>query len=77
MQCEAFYAGVQCVTVYDKVIWPETMVDNRNQLAKPDKIDIMEKLSKNQRIDSAYKPFGDGHSADKIVSYINEWENNK
>ena len=35
------------------------------------------KLSKNQRIDSAYKPFVDGHSADKIVSYINEWENNK
>ena len=34
LQCEAFYAGVQCVFVLDYVVWPETMVDNRNQLAK-------------------------------------------
>lgn len=77
LQCEAFYAGVQCITVYDKVIWPETMVDNRNQLAKPDKNDILEKLSKEQKIDSNYKPFGDGHSADKIVKHINDWESCK
>ena len=35
LQCEAFYAGVQCVFILDYVAWPETMVGNRNQLAKP------------------------------------------
>ena len=77
LQCEAFFAGVQCVTIYDKVVWPETMVNNRNQLAKPNKDDILEKLSKKQVIDDTYKPFGDGHSVDKIVNYINEWEKNR
>ena len=31
LQREAFFAGKQCVTVFDYVAWPETMVDNRNQ----------------------------------------------
>ena len=48
LQCEAFYAGVQCVFVLDYVVWPETMVGNRNQLAKADHKDILEKLSREQ-----------------------------
>ena len=32
----------------DHVVWPETMVDNRNQLARPDKNDILKKLSAEQ-----------------------------
>ena len=74
LQCEAFYAGVQCVFILDYVVWPETMVDNRNQLAKPNHIDILEKLSKKQHIDKNYQPFGDGHSAEKICEIINKWE---
>ena len=74
LQCEAFFAKVQCVTIYDKVCWPETMVDNRNQLAKADKNDILNKLSKKQIINDEYQPFGDGHSAENIVRYINSWE---
>lgn len=70
LQCEAFYAGVQCVLVMDYVVWPETMVDNRNQLAKPDKNDILAKLSKQQHIDPNYQPFGDGHAAEKITDII-------
>lgn len=35
LQREAFFAGKKCVTVLDFVLWPETMVGNRNQLAKP------------------------------------------
>lgn len=77
LQCEAFYAGVQCVFILDYVVWPETMTGNRNQLAKADHKDILKKLSKEQTIDSAYQPFGNGHAAEKIVKIIGEWERNK
>lgn len=77
LQCEAFYAGVQCVFVLDFVVWPETMVNNRNQLAKADHKDILEKLSAIQTIDPAYQPFGNGHAAEKICRIINEWERNR
>lgn len=70
LQCEAFYAGVQCVLVMDYVVWPETMVDNRNQLAKPDRRDILEKLSREQHVDPGYQPFGDGHAAEKMTELI-------
>lgn len=71
LQREAFFAGKQCVTVFDYVGWPETMVDNRNQLAKPDKTDILKKLSKEQKVTET-SVFGDGNSALKIVKYLNE-----
>lgn len=74
LQCEAFYAGVQCVFVFDHVAWPETMVDNRNQLAKADRKDILDKLSKKQIIDLRYKPFGDGHAAEKICEVLRTWK---
>jgi len=70
LQREAFFANKQCVTVFNSVIWPETMVGNRNQLARPNKNDILEKLNKQQYIDSEYRPFGDGHSAEKICSEL-------
>ena len=70
LQCEAFYAGVQCVLVMDYVVWTETMVDNRNQLAKPDRKDILEKLSREQHVDPSYQPFGDGHAAEKMTELI-------
>lgn len=72
LQCEAFYAGVQCVCVLDYVVWPETMVGNRNQLAKADHQDILLKLSEKQTIDKTYNPFGDGNAAEKICKIINE-----
>lgn len=74
LQCEAFFAGVQCVFVFDHVAWPETMVGNRNQLAKANKQDILAKLSKSQQIDPLYKPFGDGHAAERICDVIREWK---
>lgn len=76
LQCEAFYAGVQCIFVFDKVVWPETMIGNRNQLAKPDHKDILKKLVKEQVIDPTYQPFGNGHSAEKICKIIRKWERN-
>ena len=74
LQCEAFYAEVQCVFVLDYVVWPETLVGNRNQLAKADHADILQKLSAEQTVDPTYQPFGDGHAAEKICDIIREWE---
>lgn len=72
LQCEAFYAGVQCVFVFDYVAWPETMVGNRNQLAKAEHKDILNKLSSEQTVDPAYQPFGDGHAAERICDIVME-----
>ena len=73
VQREAFFAGKPCVTVLDFVVWPETMRDGCNRLAKPDKADILAKLSAPVTFDPAYQPFGDGHSAEKIVEIIKEF----
>lgn len=73
LQREAFFAKKQCVTVFDKVGWPETMVDNCNQLARPDKDDILAKLSAPCNFKDDYQPFGDGHSAEKIVKEIRDY----
>ena len=53
------------------------MVYNRNQLAKPNKEDILEKLSAKQYVDKDYKPFGDGHAAEKITQLITEFFENR
>lgn len=74
LQCEAFFAGKQCVTVFDRVIWPQTMVGNRNQLAKPSAEDILEKLRHSQIIDESYRPFGDGHSAERIIEIMENYK---
>lgn len=73
VQREAFFAKKPCVTVLDFVVWPETMRDNCNQLARPDQADILSKLSAEITFDPAYQPFGDGHSAEKIVKRIKEF----
>ena len=77
LQCEAFFAGVQCLSIFDYVIWPETMTGNRNQLAKPDKEDILQKLSAEQTIDPDYQPFGDGHAAEKICDVLKRCRRNQ
>lgn len=70
LQREAFFAKKKCVTVFDCVIWPETMVDGRNVLSKPDFDDIINKLKSPQVISDDYMPFGDGHSGEKIVDAL-------
>lgn len=72
LQREAFFAGKQCVTVLDFVVWPETMIGNRNQLARPEHNDIVSKLSVEQQIDPNSKPFGDGHAAEFISAHMLE-----
>ncbi len=75
LQREAFFAKKPCVTVFDWVGWPEVMVNGYNQLAKPKKEDILEKLGKKIIFDEKYKPFGDGNSAAKISDLIEEYLN--
>ncbi|MDE6590490.1 MAG: UDP-N-acetyl glucosamine 2-epimerase, partial [Oscillospiraceae bacterium] len=75
LQREAFFAHKPCVTVFDYAGWPETMVNHCNQLAKPDKTDILTKLGEEACFDPAYCPFGDGHSAEKIVEHIQAYFN--
>ena len=72
LQREAFFAGKKCVTVFDHVVWPETMVHNRNQLAKTACEDILEKLQIEQIIDPEYHPFGDGHAGEKITKLLTD-----
>lgn len=72
LQREAFFAAKKCVTVLDFVVWPETMVGNRNVLSKPKAGEILEKLTEDQIVDESYKPFGDGHAAEKIVKILEE-----
>lgn len=75
LQTEAFFAGKKCVTVLNFVVWASTMVDNRNELAKPNKYDILEKLNHEQVIDPNYQPFGDGNAAKKIVEAMLQYDN--
>lgn len=73
VQREAFFAGKPCVTVLNFVVWPETMKDGCNCLAKPQREDILNKLALPVTFDSNYHPFGDGHSAEKIVAIIQKY----
>lgn len=77
VQREAFFAGKKCVTVLDFEVWPETMRDGRNVLAKPDRDDILKKLSQPQTIAPSYQPFGDGHAAGKMCKILNDWSNKR
>ncbi|HSK67858.1 MAG TPA: UDP-N-acetylglucosamine 2-epimerase (non-hydrolyzing) [Candidatus Limnocylindria bacterium] len=70
VQREAFFAGKQCVTILDFVCWPETMTDNRNRLAAPDRDAILAALGREMRVDPAYRPFGDGHACEKITDVL-------
>ena len=74
LQREAFFAEKKCVTILNFVCWPETMVDNRNELSRPLADEIVITLSHEQIINSGYLPFGDGHSAEKIVHALENYD---
>ncbi len=73
LQREAFFAKKQCVTIFDYVVWIETMHNNCNQLARPDKDDILAKLNIEVEFDNDYLPFGDGASSVRIVDLIKQY----
>ena len=49
------------------------MVAGKNELSRPSETEILSKLLKEQTVDPDYKPFGDGHSSQRIVSAIEEY----
>lgn len=75
LQREAFFAKKQCITVLDFVCWPETMVQNRNVLARPERADILNKLQFEQTINNEWIPFGDGNSSIHIVEAMENYNN--
>lgn len=70
---EAFFAHKKCVTIFDHIIHPETMVGARNQLARPDRRDILAKIHLQQKIDEFYMPYGNGHSACACVKAMEDF----
>ncbi len=76
LQREAFFAGKKCVTILDFACWPETMVDGRNELSRPNAKEILEKLERVQKVDYTYQPFGDGKAAEKIVNELESYRGN-
>jgi len=70
VQREAFFAKKPCVTVFDHVVWPETMVDNCNQLSTPKAEKIVDKFNNKPLFEDSYKPFGDGKACEKMVEIL-------
>lgn len=70
VQREAFFAQKPCITVFDYVAWPETMVSGCNQLAKPLASDIIEKSKHTPIFDDTYKPFGNGDACERICEVL-------
>ena len=74
LQREAFFACKKCVTILDFVVWPETMIDHRNELSKPIADEILLRLNTEQLIREKDQPFGDGHSAIRIVNAMENYK---
>lgn len=75
LQCEAFFAQKQCITIFDLVAWPQTMIGKRNQLCAAKSEEILRKLKEEQKIDPNYKPFGDGFTAERIIKILENHKN--
>lgn len=73
LQREAFFAGVKCTTLLDFEVWPETMVGNRNILARPNRDSVLSAMGKQQHVDASYAPFGSGDASQKIVEMIKRY----
>ena len=74
VQREAFFAKKPCVTVFDHVVWPETMMNHCNQLSKPKAGEIVEKFKNVPVFDDSYRPFGDGSACEKMVEILRDVE---
>lgn len=70
VQREAFFAQKPCVTVFDYVVWPETMINNCNQLSKPITEEIISKFDNVPYFDKNYMPFGNGDACVRICDVL-------
>ena len=76
LQKEAYLQGTPCVTVREETEWVELIDLGFNKLAKPsDKYSIIDSMNKqiDVKIDIKYPIiYGDGYSADIIISKLKE-----
>jgi len=70
LQKEAFILRVPCVTIRGETEWPETLEGSWNVLADP--ADDLQELIARKRLPRTSNPFGDGHTATRIVEIICE-----
>jgi UDP-N-acetylglucosamine 2-epimerase len=71
VQKEAFYLGVPCITIREKTEWPETVECGANRIAGTEPESILRAIGENPLTDWRQSaPFGDGRSAEKMVSEL-------
>lgn len=71
VQKEAFYLGVPCVTLRDTTEWPETVECGANHVAGTEPENVLRIVRDSHAVDWSHStPYGDGKSAEKIVSEL-------
>jgi UDP-GlcNAc3NAcA epimerase len=73
LQKEAYLLEVPCVTVREQTEWVESLAGDWNVLAKPDAVDITDKVCHVTAQPGARRDYyGDGHAAEKICALLRE-----
>lgn len=73
MQKEAYFFSVPCVTLREETEWVETVELGWNALVGTRSDDIVAAAAHFVRPDVHPDVYGDGHSAEKIVSALEDW----